>query len=135
MPFRLPKRLRPCRLPRKKSGKRRPGKKGASALSSEDYSVKNSKPDVLKWTDMIARGLIMDIVISGLLLCDLQAQVSGFATVYDEKDLPLQGVLVISKRLGTGVATNLYGSYSLKVYPGDTLEYTMMGFRKEYVAI
>ncbi|MFS8615185.1 MAG: carboxypeptidase-like regulatory domain-containing protein [Solitalea sp.] len=84
---------------------------------------------------MIARGLILVIVISGLLLSDLQAQVSVFGTVYDEKDLPLQGVLVISKRLGTGVATNLYGSYSLKVYPGDTLEYTMMGFRKEYVAI
>lgn len=81
------------------------------------------------------RGLVVLVLISGLWVNNLRAQVSVFGTVYDEKDLPLQGVLIVSKRLGTAVATNLYGSYSLKVYPGDTLEYAMMGFRKEFVVI
>lgn len=70
-----------------------------------------------------------------MLVGDLYAQVSVYGTVYDEKDLPLQGVSVTSKRLGTGVATNLYGSYSLKVYPGDTVEYSLLGFRKEFVVV
>lgn len=75
------------------------------------------------------------MLLNGILICDLHAQVSVYGTIYDEKDLPLQGVSVTSKRLGTGVATNLYGSYSLKVYQGDTVEYSLLGFRKEYVVI
>lgn len=84
---------------------------------------------------MLTRAVIFGLLFTGILINDLNAQVSVYGNVYDEKDLPLQGVSVTSKRLGTGVATNLYGSYSLKAYPGDTLEYSMLGFRKEIVVV
>src|SRR3546814_19886949 len=71
----------------------------------------------------------------GILINDLNAQVRVYGKVYDEKDLPLQGVNVTSKHLGTGVGTNLYGSYSLDVNPGDTVVFSMLGFQKKYVAV
>lgn len=58
-----------------------------------------------------------------------------YGNVYDEKDLPLQGVSVTIKGSLAGAATNLYGSYSIKAYPGDTVEYSLLGFRKEYFAV
>lgn len=104
----------------------------AAAITEFIYFI---KPGVNVFSNCCKKTIVFCLLLSGILIGDLHAQVNVFGTVYDEKDLPLQGVSVTSKRQGTGVATNLYGSYSLKVYPGDTVEYSLLGFRKEYVAI
>ncbi|HYH55718.1 MAG TPA: carboxypeptidase-like regulatory domain-containing protein, partial [Anseongella sp.] len=79
--------------------------------------------------------LLSALVLSGGVFSELNAQVNVFGNVYDGKDLPLQGVSVTIKRSGIGVATSLYGSYSIKAYQGDTIEYSFLGFRKEYFAV
>lgn len=77
------------------------------------------------------------LVVAGLQLAaaGLSAQVIVYGNVYDEKDLPVQGVSVVSSRSGQGVATDLYGSYSLKLYAGDTVEYSILGYRKAYFPV
>src|SRR3546814_6123427 len=84
---------------------------------------------------MFTRAILACLLLMGILINDLNAQVRVYGKVYDEKDLPLQGVNVTSKHLGTGVGTNLYGSYSLDVNPGDTVVFSMLGFQKKYVAV
>lgn len=84
---------------------------------------------------MFARAVVFCLLLSCIQIGNLYAQANVSGTVYDEKDLPLQGVSVISKRQGVGVATDLYGKYAINVYAGDTLEYSLLGFRKVQVII
>lgn len=93
------------------------------------------KLGVNELSNCYTRVIISCLLLSGIAICDLKAQVNVYGNVYDGKDLPLQGVSVTGKRSGTGVATDLYGSYSLKVYEGDTVEYSFLGFRKEYFVV
>src|SRR3546814_8913387 len=79
---------------------------------------------------MITRAILACLLLMGILINDLNAQERVYGKVYDEKDLPLQGENVTSKHLGTGVGTNLYGSYSLDVNPGDTVVFSLIGFQK-----
>lgn len=84
---------------------------------------------------MLTRAIIGCLLLTGILINDLNAQVRVYGKVYDEKDMPLQGVTVTGQHSVTGVATNLYGSYALDVNAGDTVVFSMLGFRKKYVAI
>lgn len=79
------------------------------------------------------------VLCTGLLILLLpdagKAQVNVFGKILDEENLPLPGVAVISKRRGTGVQTNQQGEYSLKVYTGDTVIYSFLGYMREFVPV
>ena len=56
---------------------------------------------------------------------------SGF--VIDSKtDEPLPGAYIINQRAGRGTLTNSKGYFILDVFPGDSIVFSYLGFKKQY---
>jgi len=56
---------------------------------------------------------------------------SGFV-IDGSNDEPLPGAYVINDRAGRGVFTNSKGYFILDVFPGDSILFSYLGFRKQY---
>lgn len=56
-------------------------------------------------------------------------------TVKDDKGNPLTGVSVVVKGTTKGTGTSIDGSFSIDANPGDVLEFSMVGYRKESVIV
>ena len=69
-------------------------------------------------------------VLMGLFLCAAPAfaqQKSVTGKVTDESGAPLQGASVVIKGTTTGTVTNGTGNYSIRVAPGQILQYRYIG--------
>jgi len=60
-------------------------------------------------------------------------QVSGIIT--DEQWVPVPGVVVISRRLHKGTASERTGIYSITSAPGDTIYFRALGFKRYHTII
>jgi hypothetical protein len=56
---------------------------------------------------------------------------SGFV-IDGSNDEPLPGAYVINDRAGRGVFTNSKGYFIIDVFPGDSILFSYLGFRKQY---
>jgi hypothetical protein len=56
---------------------------------------------------------------------------SGFV-IDGSNDEPLPGAYVINDRAGRGVFTNSKGYFILEVFPGDSILFSYLGFRKQF---
>ena len=56
---------------------------------------------------------------------------SGFV-IDGSNDEPLPGAYVINDRAGKGVFTNSKGYFILDVFPGDSILFSYLGFRKQF---
>lgn len=80
----------------------------------------------------------LSVLMSILCLCFAFASaqtktVTG--TVVDDTDEPLPGVSVVIKGHKTGVSTDVEGSYSIKVQPGDVIEFSYVGMKPQSVKV
>ncbi len=56
---------------------------------------------------------------------------SGFV-IDGENDEPLPGAYIINERAGRGTMSNAKGYFLIDVFPGDSLVFSYLGFRKQY---
>ncbi len=74
----------------------------------------------LKWTLALFTALVVQVSF---------AQEKTLSGVVSESGMPLPGVTVIIKGTQNGTQTDLNGKYSLKVNPGDVLEFSFIGLK------
>lgn len=56
---------------------------------------------------------------------------SGFV-IDGKSDEPLPGAYIINERAGRGTLTNTQGYFVIDVFPGDSLVFSFLGFKKQY---
>ncbi|HYH55506.1 MAG TPA: SusC/RagA family TonB-linked outer membrane protein, partial [Anseongella sp.] len=71
--------------------------------------------------------LLLAFLLAGCLLLDAQ-DITVRGTIQDGQGLPLPGVSVIVKGTGAGTSSDLNGNYSISAPPGDTLEFSLLGY-------
>ncbi len=78
------------------------------------------------------------LLISLLAAVETQAQgekkfitFSGFV-IDGKNDEPLPGAYIINERAGRGTLTNEKGYFVINVFPGDSLVFSYLGFKKQY---
>lgn len=59
---------------------------------------------------------------------------TGFV-IDSQTDQPLPGTYVINERAGKGTSTNGKGYFSISVFPGDSISFRFLGYKKQYYII
>ncbi|MCP9767358.1 carboxypeptidase-like regulatory domain-containing protein [Lacihabitans sp. LS3-19] len=84
--------------------------------------------------------LLSIFILFTVLLSNLSASAQGekkFVTfsgfvIDGSNDEPLPGAYVINDRAGRGVFTNVKGYFIIDVFPGDSILFSFLGFRKQF---
>ena len=75
--------------------------------------------------------LLLTLLFLGVLGITFAQECTVSGVVKDENMSPMLGVSIIVKGTTHGIATDVNGSYSLKVQLGDILEFSSIGYKTQ----
>jgi TonB-linked SusC/RagA family outer membrane protein len=80
-------------------------------------------------------GQKVPVPVPGFTTTQQQQQVTIKGKVTDKSGTPLPGVSIVVQGTTNGVSTDYNGNYSIRVQPGQTLIFSFVGYKKQYIVV